>query len=219
MTKCRQRAKDSVWWPGIRKDIDEVVSKCERCCKIRVQHPEPLIPTPLPGRPWQKVGTDLFEWKKNDYLLVVDYYSKFIEVAKLSSTTATHVISHLKSIFARHGIPATVMSDNGPQYSATAFQTFAKEYEFEHVTSSPKYPQANGMAERAVKQERRSVSSNDGLQIHTIGKWLQSVRVTDGAENTDDSSDCGRPTEAEDAKREQVEKERRENTRANEEKL
>ena len=131
MTKCRQRAKDSVWWRGIRKDIDKVVSNCDRCCKVRVQHPEPLIPTPLPGRPWQKVGTDLFEWKKNDYLLVVDYYSKFIEVAKLSSTTATHVISHLKSIFARHGIPATVMSDNGPQYSAMAFQTFAKEYEFE----------------------------------------------------------------------------------------
>jgi len=48
MTKCRQRAKDSVWWPGIRRDIDELVSKCSTCCKHRVQHLEPLMPSPLP---------------------------------------------------------------------------------------------------------------------------------------------------------------------------
>ena len=52
MTKCRQRAKDSVWWPGIRKDIDEKVSKCAICCKMQIQHPEPLIPSPFPQRPW-----------------------------------------------------------------------------------------------------------------------------------------------------------------------
>ena len=160
-TKCRQRAKDSVWWPGIRKDIDEVVMNCETCRKVRTQHPEPLLPTPLPLRPWQKVGTDLFEWRKNNYLLVVDYYSKFIEVAKLGSTTATHVITHLKSIFSRHGIPETVLSDNGPQYSSAAFRDFAKEYEFEHVTSSPKFPQANGAAERAVKTVKQLLDKNN----------------------------------------------------------
>ena len=103
-----------------------------------IQHPEPLMPSPLPTRPWQKVGTDLFEWKKTDYVLVVDYYSRYIEIAKLTSSTAAGVIVHLKSIFARHGIPETVVSDNGPQYSAAAFATFSKEYGFKHVTSSPK---------------------------------------------------------------------------------
>ena len=160
MTKCRQRAKDSVWWPGIRKDIDEKVSKCAICCKMQIQHPEPLIPSPFPQRPWQRVGTDLFEWKKTEYLLVVDYYSRFIEVAKLTSTTAASVISHLKSIFARHGIPEVVVSDNGPQYSSAAFQDFSKEYEFSHVTSSPKYPQANGEAERAVKTTKLLLEKN-----------------------------------------------------------
>ena len=65
MMKCQQRAKDSVWWPGIRKEIDEKVSKCSICCKMQVQHPEPLITSPFPQRPWQRVGTDLFEWKKH----------------------------------------------------------------------------------------------------------------------------------------------------------
>ena len=65
---------------------------------------EPLIPTPFPDLLWQRGGTDLFDWKGSSYLLVVDYYSRFIEVAKLSITTADSVIIHMKSIFARHGI-------------------------------------------------------------------------------------------------------------------
>ena len=73
---------------------------------------------------------------------MVDCYSHYIKVAKLTSTTAASVISHLKSIFSRHGIPETVMLDNGPQYSATVFKLFAEEYGFNHITSSPKYPQA-----------------------------------------------------------------------------
>ena len=106
----------------------------------------------MPERPnWQKVGSDLFELKDGKYLLVVDYYSRLVEIAKLTSTTLTNVITHLKSVFACHGIPQVLISDNGPQYSAGAFEKYAKEYGFQHQTSSPKYPQANGVAERAVK--------------------------------------------------------------------
>ena len=81
---------------------------------------------------------------------MVDYYSRYIEIARLSRTTTAEVVSHLKSIFARHGIPVIFISDNGPQYASREFEEFAKEYEFRHVTSSPYFPQANGEAERAV---------------------------------------------------------------------
>ena len=60
------------------------------------------------------------------------------------------MIQHTKSIFARHGIPESVISDNGPQYSADAYKQFAKEYRFQHISSSPYYPQSNGEAERAL---------------------------------------------------------------------
>ena len=93
----------------------------------------------------------MFEWKNCNYLLIVDYYSRFIEVALLSKTTAQEVIRHTKSIFARHGIPELVISDNGPQYSSDAYEQFSKEYQFQHETSSPYFPQSNGEAERAVK--------------------------------------------------------------------
>ena len=56
---------------------------------------------------------------------------------------------------ARHGIPDRLISDNGPQFSSGEFQRFAKQYEFEHVTSSPGYPQSNGKSENAVKTVER----------------------------------------------------------------
>ena len=114
----------------------------------------------MPERPWQKVGSDLFELKDGKYLLVVDYYSRFVEIAKRTSTTSTNVITHLKSVFARHGIPQVLISDNGPQYSAGAFEKFAKEYGFQHQTSSPKYRQANGVAECAVKTVEQLLKKN-----------------------------------------------------------
>ena len=124
---------------------------CVECSKHRVQAPEPLIPSIFPTLPWQRVATDLFEWKGSKYLPIVDYYSCYIKIAQLSNESSAEVIRHTKSIFARHGIPQTVMSDNGPQFSSIEFRRFAAEYDFSQVMSSPKYPQSNGEAERAVK--------------------------------------------------------------------
>ena len=109
-----------------------------------------MIPSKLLERPWQKVGTDLFDWKGQEFVLVVDYFSRYGEIGVLRKSTSQEVISHLKAIFARHGIPETVISDNGPQYSAK-FSKFAQEWGFSHMTSSPKYPQSNGEAERTVQ--------------------------------------------------------------------
>ena len=151
ITKCRERARQTVWWPGLSAELERTIKNCHECCKHQKQHAEPLCPSPLPDLPFQKVGTDLFEWEGKQYLLVVDYYSRFVEIAKLAGSTATEVITHTKGIFARHGIPELVISDNGPQYSSAAYTQFARDYGFRHVTSSPLYPQGNGEAERAVR--------------------------------------------------------------------
>ena len=101
-------------------------------CPTQISAVEPLIVTQYP---WQKVGVDLFEWI---YLLVIDYYSRSIEITKLTATSANEVICHLKSIFARHGIPAELFTDNGPQFSANLFSTFSQSYGFTHKTSTEK---------------------------------------------------------------------------------
>ena len=72
----------------------------------------------IPDRPWQKVALDLFELQNEHYLVITDYFSKFFEVTKLSSTTSASTIKHLKPHFARYGIPDEVISANGPQFSS-----------------------------------------------------------------------------------------------------
>ena len=119
---------------------------CPECMKSQTPRAEPLIPTALPEFSWQKFATDLFEWKKANYLLIVDYYSRWIEITKLEQTTSQCVIKHMSSIFARYGTPEMVMSDNGPQYASDTFRQFATEYGFVHNTSSPHFPQSNGEA-------------------------------------------------------------------------
>ncbi len=148
VTKCREMARQSVWWPGLSKQLEQLIHNCQECLKAQRQRPQPLTPTPLPTLPWQKVASDLFEWKQAIYLLVVDYYSRYIEIARLSRLTTAEVITHLKSIFARHGIPETFISDNGPQYASRNFKEFANEYEFKHSTSSPSGERGGGESSR-----------------------------------------------------------------------
>ncbi|MDD9361435.1 MAG: transposase family protein, partial [Anaplasma sp.] len=150
IVKCTRRAQESCWWPGISKDIADTVEKCVSCMKQRQPRSEPLMPTPFPDRPWQRVAMDLFHVKGKCYLLVTDYYSRYIEIALLENQRPETVILKSKSIFSRHGIPETVVTDNGPQFRSE-FLAFARDWGFRHITSSPRYAQSNGCAEAAVK--------------------------------------------------------------------
>ena len=148
VVRCRSRVHSSVWWPGPSRKLEELVRSCTACAVERCNPSAPIIASDTVLRPWQKVGMDMFVYKKATYLLVVDYASSY--VAKLAATTSPDVILHLRSIFTRHGIPETVVSDNGPQYASYEFAQFASEEGFIHVTSSPRYPQSNGKAERIL---------------------------------------------------------------------
>ena len=160
--RCRARVAASVWWPGVSQQIAQTVQQCAECAKNSTPNKEPLMTSQLPEYPWQVVGTDLFEIDGVHYLLTVDYFSRYPEVIKLTSTTSAAVIKALKSVFSRHGIPETVRSDNGPQYSSQEFARFASSYEFNHVTSSPRFPQSNGQVERTVQTVKRLLKrSND----------------------------------------------------------
>ncbi|PFX21652.1 Transposon Ty3-I Gag-Pol polyprotein [Stylophora pistillata] len=158
--KCRERAKSGVWWPNLSKQIEDLVRECPTCIKTKTNRAEPMIPTQLPERPFQKVGTDLFEWKGQEFVLGVDYFSRYCEIGVLRKATFQEVINHLKAIFARHGIPETVISDNGPQYSAE-FTKFAEKWGYTHITSSPKYPQSNGEAESMVQTTKTLLTKSD----------------------------------------------------------
>ena len=132
IAKCTQRAREVLFWPGMSVDVVQMVT------------------TVPPSFPWQKIGTDLFELRGEHYLLSVCHRSKFPEVTKMESLRSSVVAEEPTRQFGAHGIPAEVVSDNGPHFSSSEFQEFAKEYGFKHVTSSPHNPKANSEVEWAV---------------------------------------------------------------------
>ena len=147
------RARESVYWPRISIDIKEVVAKCSTCQEHQKrQQSEPLLPQDVPQYPWQKLGTDIFDFNQEHYLIVVDYYSWFPVIQKLgSSMTAELVVGHTKSIV----IIIIIISDNGPQYNSALYKEFCTKYGIKHVTSSPRYPQSIGEAERAIQTTKK----------------------------------------------------------------
>ena len=126
IAKCRECARQSAWWPGIGWDIKEWVASCRHWIEKRPsQIREPLLPSTLPERPCQKVGVDICEFKNSHYLVQVDYFSRYIDIAYLPGLMTAAVIGKMKNFFAQHGVPEVVVSDNGPQFSSSEFRAFS----------------------------------------------------------------------------------------------
>ncbi|UYV61070.1 K02A2.6-like, partial [Cordylochernes scorpioides] len=163
-----QFQEDLTYQNGISQEIERMVSSCTKCLKERKPKHEPLMPSEFPIRPWQKVGMDLFYLNGRWYLIVCDYYSRYPEISLLQNLTAQEVIGRLKSIFARHGTPETVRSDNGPQFQkvlGSEFSKFSKEWSFKHITSSPKFPQSNGFIEAIIKNIKQSFKKEEDCYL------------------------------------------------------
>lgn len=145
-------ARNHVFWLNMTKEITDYIEKCGICeATQRSNIKEPMIIKEIPTHPFQIVASDLFTFQGREYLLMVDSYSGYFDFQQLHHTTSKECIEKFKSWFAIHGVPAKLESDNGPQFASSEFKKFAKTWNFIHITSSPKYPQSNGLAERFVQ--------------------------------------------------------------------
>ena len=148
--KCILKARDSVFWPGISNDIHKTVEKCGICkASSRAAKPVGNV-SDMPPHAWHTLGTDLFYWNKMDYLVIGDYFSKYLIVRRLPNSSMHVVIKELGLVFTELGRLFILRSDNGPCYSSREFHNFLGFYQVDHVTSSPHYPQSNGFAEALV---------------------------------------------------------------------
>ena len=162
ITKSRGRAKQAVWWTGISKDIQQMVSQCRHCLeKSATQQKEPLMTSELSDHPFRKISVDICELNRKTYLVSVDYYSRYIDINNLNSITSNTVINKKKINFSLHGIPESVISDIGTQFTSQEFTNFSAEWNFHHITSCPHYFQANGEAERAVQTAKKILQQKD----------------------------------------------------------
>ena len=145
--KCMLKARDSVFWPSISNDICETVEKCGICqASSRAAKPVGNV-NDVPPHAWHTLGTDLFYWNKIDYLVIRDYFSKYLTVRRLPNSSTPVLIKELGLVFTELGRPFILRSDNGPCYSSREFPNFLSFYQVDHITSSPHYPQSNGFAE------------------------------------------------------------------------
>ena len=135
--KCKSRARQIFYWPGMLHDIENLVAKCSTCEKFRPKNcKEPLISHEILSLPFEKVGCDICEFGKKDYLILVDYLTKWLEIVPIVNKQAGEIINNLKVIFSIHGIPRFLVADNMP-LNFKEFQNFALDWDFETINSSP----------------------------------------------------------------------------------
>jgi hypothetical protein len=125
-------------------------------------------PHSLPNLPFEKIAADILTYQSRDYLVVVDYFSKWIELVELKNKDTTTIIKKLKNIFITHGIPKILIADNMP-FNSLIFKEFSKKWNFQIITSSPHYPKSNGLVKKAVhiaKQLiKKKIEENKDLDI------------------------------------------------------
>ena len=162
IVKTKRLLRDSVWFPGIDRMVEEVVKGCLPCQAANHDPKpmcEPLQMSPLPLGPWQELSIDFCgPFPSGGYLLdVTDDFSRYPEVEILRSTSAKAVIPQLDRIFARQGIPETVRTGNGPPFNSESFQLFATQLGFTHRRITPEWPRGNGEAERLMKTLEKAI--------------------------------------------------------------
>ena len=173
-------ARGHVWWRGMDKDIEALGKSCRAC--LAVPATAPLHPWVWPSRPWQRIHIYFAgPFLDKSFLIVVDAHSKWAEVVEMSQTTTPRTITALRQIFATHGIPEEMVSDNGPQFISADFAEFTRTNGIRHIRSSPYHPSLNGEAERFVRtfKEAMKTGKSDGLTLtHRLQNFLLSYRTT-----------------------------------------
>ena len=148
--RCLLRARNTVFWPKITYDIQELIERCIICQEHGKSQSIIGITQELPPFPWHTLATDIFYWKRMDFLMVADVFSKYFLVRKLANSTSAAICAEIATIITELGLPHIIRSDNGPCYNSKEFQQLLQRYNITHHTSSPHHPRYNGFVERMV---------------------------------------------------------------------
>ena len=183
ISKMKALARSHVWWSGLDKDLEAMARSCRACLAVK-QAPAnaPLHPWAWPSQPWQRLHIDFAgPFLDKSFFIVVDAHSKWAEVVEMSQTTTAKTIEALRRLFAIHGIPEQIVSDNGPQFTSADFKDFTRTNGIKHSCSSPYHPASNGEAERFVRTFKEAMKSgkSDGLTLaHRLQNFLLTYRTT-----------------------------------------
>ena len=185
MCAMKAIARTCVWWPKMDEEIEREIKLCSVCQNVRSSPPSaPLIPWKWATRPFQRIHIEFCQKGSDYFLVVVDSHSKWIEVQHMTSITAGHTINELRLIFAQHGLPEEVVSDNGPQFVSNEFAEFMTKNGIKHTLVPPYHPQSNGAAERSVRVVKEALvkqvleGNKSRSMKHRLADFLLRYRTT-----------------------------------------
>ncbi|XP_058446711.1 uncharacterized protein K02A2.6-like [Malaya genurostris] len=176
-------ARSYVYWPTLDSDIVDFVKSCRQCAMAAKTPPKSApLSWPKSSKPWQRVHLDYAGPIDGEYyLVVVDSFSKWPEIVQTRSITTAATVKILRDLFARLGMPETLVSDNGSQFTSAEFQSYCTNNGIEHLTTAPFHPQSNGQAERFVDTFKRSIKmikEGRATMCDALSTFLQTYRST-----------------------------------------
>ena len=180
ISRMKSLARCYVWWPGIDKDIENVVATCQNCQENSIAPPQSVVhPWECPKSPWIRVHVDhAGPFMGHYFLILVDAYSRWIEVHQVPSITTETTVKTLRLIFSIHGLPMQLVSDNGPAFTSHDFKEFINRNGIRHTLTAPYHPRSNGLAERAVQTFKSTIKKMEGHLHERIPRFLLQYRIT-----------------------------------------
>ena len=174
-------ARSFIWWPGMDKEIESRVKSCS-LCNMNQSKPNkaPVHAWEYPAKAWERIHLDFAgPFMGKMFLVLVDAYSKWVEVECMSSITASALVKCLRKIFASHGLPQVVVNDNGPSFVSEEFKIFLRRNGIKQLFSAPYHPESNGQAERAVRTFKEAMKVLKHGDIDTkLARLLFNYRIT-----------------------------------------
>lgn len=181
IVRMKALARSYVWWPGMDNDLEKTVYNCPECQETQ-KKPKGVYmhPWEYPQHPWRRLHIDCAgPFLGKTFLIVVDAYSKWIEAIAVNNATSATTIEKLRMVFATHGLPDVLVSDNGTCFTSEEFGEFLRRNGIRHRTSAPYHPSSNGLAERAVQTVKSGLIKMKGDTVETrLSRFLFKYRVT-----------------------------------------
>lgn len=187
IVKMKNLARSYIWFPNLDKNIENMAKTCEACLLHSNNAPKAqIVPWPWPNKPWERIHVDYFDFKRKNFLVILDAHSKWLEVFEMSTINSNSTIKVLRSLFARFGLPITLVSDNGRSLISDEFEEFLSRNNIQHLTSPPYSPSSNGAAENSVKTVKnalkKALAASSGSDYSLIlSRFLFDYRNTDHA--------------------------------------
>lgn len=161
IVKTKAMARSYIYWPKIDEDIEKICKSCIYCLENRPLPPKcELTPWKIEEKPWNRVSMDfLGPINGKMLLLMVDAYSKWMEIFIMNTMTSAETEEKIKEAFARLGLPRSIVTDNAKQFVAENIQKFFKRNGIKHITSPPGFPMSNGAAENGVRTTKQNIKT------------------------------------------------------------